>query len=109
MAWHLKGTYFENCNCSVLCPCGASSLTLPADQERCLVAMAFNVTSGEIDHVDVSGLSLIFVADAPGQMMDGGWRFGVVMDAAASTEQAEALGAVFSGQKCWPMAALAPL
>lgn len=109
MAWRLKGTYFENCNCDVLCPCGASSLALPADNERCLVAFAFNVTSGDVDGVDVSGLSLLLVADAPGQMTDGKWRFGVIMDAAASPAQAQALGAVFGGQKGGPMAVLAPL
>src|SRR5918997_3163000 len=24
MAWRLEGTYVENCNCDVVCPCGAS-------------------------------------------------------------------------------------
>ena len=109
MAWRLKGTYFENCNCNVLCPCGASSLALPADNERCLVAFAFNVTTGDVDGVDVGGLSLLLVADAPGQMTDGKWRFGVIMDAAASPAQAQALGAVFGGQRGGPMAVLAPL
>jgi len=109
MGWRLKGTYFENCNCNVLCPCGASSLTMPADNARCLVVMAFNVTSGDVDGVDVAGLSLIFVADAPGQMTEGKWRYGVIQDAKASPKQAEALGAVFGGQKGGPMAVLAPL
>jgi hypothetical protein len=109
MTWRLRGTYFESCNCDVLCPCGASSFALPADNERCVVALAFNVSSGQVDGVDVSGLSLILVADAPGRMADGNWRVGVVMDAAASQQQAEALGAVFSGQKGGPMAAIAPL
>src|SRR5215471_376564 len=109
MAWSLEGTYFENCNCDVLCPCGASSLVLPADNERCLVALAFNVTKGNVDGVDVSGLSIIMVADAPGQMSAGNWRVGVIIDAAASPQQAQALGAVFSGQKGGPMSAFAPL
>jgi hypothetical protein len=109
MTWKLAGTYFENCNCNVLCPCGASSLTMPADNERCLVALAFNVTKGNVDDVDVSGLSIILVADAPGMMATGNWRHGVVLDAAASEKQAQALGAVFSGQRGGPMAMLAPL
>jgi hypothetical protein len=44
MAWRLEGTYFENCNCDVLCPCGASFFVLPADNERC------RVTTGENGH-----------------------------------------------------------
>jgi hypothetical protein len=109
MAWHVSGTYFENCSCDVLCPCGASSLVLPADKERCQVVLAFNIESGEVEGLDVSGLTVVVVADTPAQMTDGNWRVGVVMDANASPEQGEALGAVFGGQKGGPMALLAPL
>jgi hypothetical protein len=74
-----------------------------------MVVLAFNVVKGNIEGVDVSGLNVIVVADAPGQMTAGNWRVGVVMDAAASQKQADALGAVFGGQKGGPMGALAPL
>jgi hypothetical protein len=59
--------------------------------------------------VDVSGKTVVVVADTPPLMADGNWRVGVVMDATASPEQAEKLGAVFGGQAGGPMAALAPL
>ncbi len=109
MAWKLEGTYFENCNCDVLCPCGATAFALPADNERCLVVLAFHVESGEIDGIDVGGLNFAIVADAPGKMIDGNWRVGLLMDAAASPEQAEALGEVASGTRGGPPAMLGPL
>ena len=59
--------------------------------------LAFHVDSGEIEGVDVGGLSVVAVADAPQMMPEGNWRLGVFIDAAASDEQAEKLGAVFSG------------
>jgi hypothetical protein len=99
MAWHLEGTYFENCNCDVVCPCASSGFALPADNERCVVLLAFHVDSGEIDGVDVSGLSYALLVDAPGAMADGNWRVGLLLDAAASAEQAELLGSVASGQR----------
>ena len=34
MAWRLDGTYFENCNCEVVCPCSATDFAAPADHER---------------------------------------------------------------------------
>ena len=108
MAWKLEGTYFENCSCEVPCPCTAS-MTLGADYDRCQVLLAFNVESGEIDGVDVAGLSAAVVADTPKVMTEGNWRLGLVVDDAASDEQAEKLGAVFSGQMGGPMAALGPL
>ena len=42
-------------------------------------------------------------------MSEGNWRLGVIVDAAASDEQAEKLGAVFGGQLGGPMEALGPL
>lgn len=109
MAWHLVGTYLESCNCTMVCPCSTSGLTMPADNERCRVVLAFHVDSGTVDGVDVSNLSVAVLADAPREMLSGNWRVGVFMDAAASPQQAEKLGAVFSGQAGGPMAALAPL
>jgi len=109
MAWRLKGTYFENCNCNVACPCTVSGLTLRADNERCRVVLVFHVDAGEIEGVDVSNRSIAVLADTPPQMLDGKWRVGVFMDEAASPKQEEKLGAVFSGKLGGPMAALAPL
>jgi hypothetical protein len=108
MAWRLEGTYFENCSCEVLCPCTAS-LSLGADYDRCRVMLVFHVDRGEVDGVDVGGLTLAAVADTPKVMTDGNWRLGVLIDDSASEEQAEKLGAVFGGQLGGPMEALGPL
>ncbi|MFD7556625.1 DUF1326 domain-containing protein [Streptomyces sp. NPDC059835] len=109
MAWRIEGTYFENCNCNMVCPCSTSGLSAPADYDRCHVALAFHIDSGQVDDVDVSGLTVAVVADTPPLMSEGNWRLGMIMDAAASPEQAEALGAVFSGQRGGPMGDLGPL
>jgi hypothetical protein len=109
MPWHVEGTYFENCNCDMACPCTTSGLTAPADNERCNVALAFHIDTGEVNGVEVGGLTVCVVADTPALMSDGGWKVGVLLDAAASAEQAEALGAVFGGQLGGPMAGLVPL
>jgi hypothetical protein len=82
---------------------------MPADQERCRVVLAFHIDRGEVDGVDVGGKTVVILADTPALMGEGKWRVGVIMDAAASPEQAEKLGAVFSGQAGGPMAMLSPL
>ena len=109
MAWRLEGTYFENCPCDMVCPCTTSALTMPANAERCRVVLIFHLDSGEVDGVDVSGLTVAVLADTPPVMAEGNWRVGMFMDAAASPEQAEKLGAVFSGQLGGPMEAFAGL
>jgi hypothetical protein len=108
MAWKLDGTYFETCSCDVICPCTAS-LALGADNDYCRVTLVFHVADGDVEGTDVSGLTVAAVADTPKVMTDGNWRLGVFIDAAASDEQAEKLGAVFSGQLGGPMEALGPL
>jgi hypothetical protein len=108
VSWTISGRYFENCTCEVVCPCTAS-LSLGADNDRCIVVLVFHVDSGDIEGVDVSGLTVAAVGDTPKVMTDGNWRLGMLMDAAASKEQVAKLGAVFAGQLGGPMEGLAPL
>jgi hypothetical protein len=108
VAWKLEGTYFETCSCEVICPCTAS-MTLGATYDRCRVTLVFHVTDGDVEGTDVSGLTVAALADTPKVMTEGNWRLGVFIDGAASDEQAEKLGGVFSGQLGGPMEALGPL
>ena len=108
MAWKIAGSYFETCSCDVVCPCTAS-LSLGATNDYCRVVLVFHVKDGEVEGVDVSGLTVAAVAETPKVMTDGNWRIGVYIDAAATDEQAEKLGGVFSGALGGPMEALGPL
>ena len=108
MAWKIAGSYFETCSCDVICPCTAS-LSLGATHDRCRVVLVFNVHDGQVEGTDVSGLTVAAVVDTPKVMSEGNWRLGVFIDAAASDEQAERLGGVFSGALGGPMEALGPL
>jgi hypothetical protein len=108
MSWKLAGSYFETCSCDVICPCTAS-LALSATHDRCKVVLVFNVEDGTVEGLDVSGLTVAAVADAPRVMSEGNWRLGVFIDAAATDAQAEKLGEVFSGALGGPMEALGPL
>ncbi len=108
MSWKLEGSYFETCSCDLVCACSAS-MALEATRDRCKVTLVFNVKHGEVEGIDVSGLTVAAVADTPKVMSEGNWRLGVFIDAAASDEQAEKLGGVFSGALGGPMQALGPL
>jgi hypothetical protein len=108
MAWTIEGRYFENCSCDVPCPCTVS-LDLGADRDRCIAFLVFEVESGDVDGVDVSGRIVAAMIDTPKVMSEGNWRLGVLIDDQASDEQAEKLAAVFGGQLGGPMEALGPL
>ena len=109
MAWQLEGTYFESCSCDAVRPCTWSALTARATLDRCRALLAYHVASGEIDGVDVSGLSFALFLDTPPVMSEGNWRVGVFLDEAASDSQTAQLGMVLSGQAGGPPAMLGPL
>src|SRR5258705_10124570 len=109
MAWRLDGKYFESCSCDAICPCTWSALTARATHDRCRALLAYHVDSGEVDGVDVSGLSFALFLDTPPVMSEGNWRVGVFLDEDASDHQAEQLGLVLSGQAGGPPALPRPL
>lgn len=110
MAWNLEGDFYENCSCTAICPCTWSNLTRKATRDDyCRFAMAFEVESGTIDAVDLSGRSFVMMGDTPPNMADGNWRVGVIVDDGASEEQVGKLGQVLSGELGGPPAALGPL
>lgn len=109
MAWTLEGTYFENCSCDTICPCTWSGLTAKATKDRCKAMLAFHVDRGDIEGVDVSGLTFAMVVDTPPVMSDGNWKMGVVLDGAATEDQAAAMGRLLGGELGAPPAMLGPL
>jgi hypothetical protein len=109
MAWTLEGTYFENCSCDTICPCTWSGLTAAATHDRCKAVLVFHVDRGDIEGLDVSGLTFALVVDSPPVMSDGGWKLGVVMDDAASEEQGAAFARLLGGELGGPPAMLGPL
>lgn len=106
MSFVVEGDYFEVCNCDVSCNCVWRG---PATQDVCDVLLAWHVAGGHKDGVDLSGLNAVMAVRSPRRMTDGGWRVALYLDDRASAEQAEALGAVFSGGAGGHLAALGPL
>ena len=110
--WHLSGDYFENCNCSVMCPCFVSKappLTSRPTEGVCDVALIFHIENGAYDNVVLDGLNVALVVHTPGPMGEGNWSLGAYIDQRADDKQTDALGAIFTGAAGGPIAQLAPL
>lgn len=111
-SWHLSGDYFENCSCSVLCPClmsNSAPLTARPTEGVCNVPLIFHVDSGRYGEVTLDGLNVLIILQAPGPMADGNWSIAAYIDERADDQQAEALAAIFTGTAGGPMSAFAPL
>ena len=110
--WQLSGDYFENCSCSVVCPClisTAAPLTSRPTEGVCNVPMVFHIDSGRYGDVALDGLNVALALHTPGPMADGNWSVAAYIDERADDRQTQALGAIFTGAAGGPMGAFAPL
>ena len=106
MSYSVEGDYFETCNCTVACQCIMLS---PATNDSCQAFAGWHITRGTKDGVDLSDLNVALALYSPKKMTDGGWKVALYLDERAKPEQAEALGAIFSGQAGGHLAAVVPL
>jgi hypothetical protein len=110
--WQLSADYFENCNCTVVCPCAISPnqpLTSRPTEGACEVALAYHINSGSYGNVTLEGLNVVLIARAPGPMGEGNWSVALYLDERANEQQRQALEAIFSGSVGGPLGGLAPL
>src|SRR5205823_5991420 len=77
--------------------------------DHCDVVIGWHITDGQQDNVDLKGLNAAMVVRSPKRMLDGNWQVALYLDDKATQEQAQALGAIFSGQAGGHLAALGPL
>src|SRR4026209_2676176 len=94
--YHIKGTLLEVCNCETLCPCWIRE---DPDNGYCQSVVAYNLKTGTINGVDVSGLTLIGVVHIPGNILEGNWKQAVFVDDRASDEQMDAMLQLISGAR----------
>jgi hypothetical protein len=71
--------------------------------------LAHHYDKGEIDGIDVSGLTVAFAVHIPGNVLAGNWRAVVHIDQKATKEQEQALLSVYTGQQGGPVADLVKL
>ncbi len=65
--WQLSGDYFENCNCSIVCPClvsAAAPLTSKPTEGFCNVPLLFHIDSGRYGDVALDGLNVAVMLHA---------------------------------------------
>jgi len=69
VSFSVEGDYFEVCTCDVSCNCVWLGT---ATQDTCDVLLAWHVTNGNKDGVDLSGLNAVMAVHSPKRMTDGG-------------------------------------
>lgn len=95
-SWKVEGDYFEACNCDSTCPC---IFLADPDQGDCELTIGWHIEKGHYGPTRLDGLNVAGIFYAPSNMVTGPkWRAALYLDERANREQADALGAIFSGQ-----------
>ena len=100
MSWHIRGSYFESCNCDAICPCRRIDGT-PGGRSThgvCLGVLSWLIEDGAADGTDLSGLPVALAVrysdDEPGSP----WTWVLYLDSRATSEQRDALEGIFTGR-----------
>jgi hypothetical protein len=106
--WSIRGEYLVACNCRVS-PCPCTTAGGDPTEGECFGMAVLSIGEGRYEDADLSGLHVAFVDRIPGNILDGNWDFGVLVDEQADDDQFEALKAIFSGQAGGTFGDIAPL
>lgn len=93
--WNLNGTYFETCNCEVVCPCNFMS---PPTTGECTVLVGWHIDRGSFGDAKLDGLNVALAVHSPGHMMEVKWKAALYLDEKATDDQRDALTQIFAGQ-----------
>jgi hypothetical protein len=85
MAWRIDANYYEGCNCALGCPCNMSGFPTHGN---CEGVVAFEVTSGERDGVDLTGAKVASAVKWPGAIHEGNGVMALFVDGSADQQQA---------------------
>lgn len=98
MAYRFSGTYVGHCDCQQVCPCAMDGPPTGRDGQ-CRGLLVFGIKDGNLDDIDLSGVNVAMGYMAPSNISAGNLKLGIVVDAGASDDQADALGRIFKGDE----------
>ena len=100
MSWHIRGSYFESCNCDAICPCrridgvGGGRST----HGVCMGVLSWVIEDGEADGVDLTGQPVAMAIRYSDDEEGSPWSWVLYLDRRAEEEQREALEGIFAGR-----------
>jgi hypothetical protein len=93
MSWRIKAKYYEACNCAYGCPCNMNGFPTHG---FCEGSLAFHVTEGEKDGIDLTGVKVVGAVKWPGAIHEGNGTMVAFID--ATDEQKPAIGAILMAE-----------
>lgn len=99
-AYHIKGSYYEACNCDAICPCRRQG-EVPGGRSSygdCDFLLSWQIAKGNMGAVDLSGLRVSIAGTYNDDVGDDIWSVFIYIDETATQTQFDALSQIFSGE-----------
>jgi len=100
VAWHIRGSYFESCNCDPICPCRRID-SVPGGRSThgtCAGVLSWLIEEGEATGTDLAGLSVALAISYSDDELGSPWSWILYIDERSTDEQQEGLEAIFTGE-----------
>jgi hypothetical protein len=97
--WRIAGSYYEVCNCEVICPCRRQNGAMGGKPtyENCDFALSWWIKDGSLGAVDLADMKVVMAGrweTTPGDP----WRVNLYIDDRATDDQRAALADLFLGK-----------
>ena len=99
-SWHIRGSYFESCNCDPICPCRRIDNVAGGRSTHgiCTGVLSWLIEEGNAAGTDLAGLAVALAIryddDEPGSP----WTWVLYLDETGSEEQRTALEEIYTGR-----------
>jgi hypothetical protein len=97
LSYHVRGAYFESCNCEAICPCRMIG-GVPGGRSTygvCHGVLSWVISEGRVGDVDVSGLAAVLVCSYDDDEPGSPWTIVLHVDRDGRDAQRAALESLF--------------
>jgi hypothetical protein len=100
VTWHIRGSYFESCNCDAICPCRRIDGTTGGRSTHgvCMGVLSWLIEDGQVEATELSGLAVALANRYSDDESGSPWTWILYLDQRASAEQRSALEEIYTGR-----------
>jgi hypothetical protein len=98
--WHIRGSYFESCNCDPICPCRRVD-EIPGGRSThgiCTGVLSWLIEEGHATGTDLAGLTVALAVRYYDDEAGSPWSWILYLDERADEEQLAALEEIYTGR-----------
>ncbi len=98
--WHVSGSYYEACNCQVVCPCRREG-DRPGGRStygECDFVLSWWITEGDVDGRDLSGRQAVLVGHYSDDEPGSPWTVSLIVDSGATKAEVADMADIFLGR-----------